>query len=142
MFANERSQAEEDGGVTGTTPMGSHPINLAVRFLLEIVGLIALAWVGWQYGEETYKYLLAIGFPLVAALLWGVFAVPDDPSRSGAAVIAIPGIVRLMLETAFFAAATWSLFAVEATSFAWIYAVILVTHYAVSYRRVLWLIQQ
>ena len=48
--------------------MGSHPINLAVRFLLEIAGLVALAMLGWYYGKGVYKYLLASTLPLVAAV--------------------------------------------------------------------------
>ena len=32
----------------------------------------------------------------------GVFAVPDDPSRSGSAPIAVPGLARLTLEAAVF----------------------------------------
>ena len=122
--------------------MGSHPINLAIRFLLEVTGLVALAWVGWQYGKGSYRYVLAIGFPLIAAVLWGVFAVPDDPSRSGDAVVAIPGILRLILELAFFAAAAWSIIAVGTATMGWVYAVAVIVHYIVSVDRVLWLIQQ
>ena len=122
--------------------MGSHPINLAIRFLLEITGLVALAWMGWQHGNGLYKYVDAIGFPLLAAGAWGVFAVPDDPSRSGDAVIAVPGVFRLALETGFFVTATWSLFAVGAAEFSWIYAATVLVHYAVSYDRVLWLVRQ
>ena len=65
--------------------MGSHPINLAIRFVLEMAGLVALGWMGWHYGKGINGYMLAIGIPLVAAMLWGTFAVPDDPSRSSEA---------------------------------------------------------
>jgi hypothetical protein len=122
--------------------MGSHPINLAVRFILEVAGLLALAWMGWHYGRGLYRYLLAIGIPLLAAILWGVFAVPDDPSRSGDAVVAIPGMLRLILELAYFAAAAWSFFAVGAATVGWIYVTAVIVHYLVSIDRVLWLIQQ
>lgn len=122
--------------------MGSHPINLAFRFVLEIAGLVALAWMGWQCSKGAYRYLYAIGFPVIAAGIWGVFAVPDDPSRSGNAIIAIPGVLRLMLELGFFASATLSLFVVGATSLGWIYAAAVFIHYIASYERVRWLIQQ
>ena len=122
--------------------MGSHPINLATRFVLEIAGLVALGWMGWHYGRGIYKYVLAIGIPLVAAVLWGTFAVPDDPSRSGEAVVQVPGTIRLILEFAFFASATWSLFATGATTYGWIYGIVVLIHYAVSYDRVIWLIHQ
>ena len=122
--------------------MATHPINLALRFLLELAGVFALAWMGWHVGKGLYRYVLAIGFPLAAAVLWGVFAVPDDPSRSGEAVVIIPGVLRLVLEAAFFAAATWSFIVVGATTTGWIYAAVVIAHYVVSYERVAWLIQQ
>ena len=122
--------------------MGSHPINLAIRFVLEIAGLVALGWMGWHYGKGIFRYVLAIGIPLVAAALWGIFAVPDDPSRSGEAVVQIPGTIRLLLELAFFVASTWSLYATGATTICWIYGIVVFVHYVVSYDRVLWLIQQ
>ena len=89
-----------------------------------------------------YRYILAIGLPLIAATLWGVFAVPDDPSRSGDAVVAISGAWRLIIESAFFAIAIWSFFVVGATMTGWIYAVAVVVHYIVSIDRVLWLVRQ
>lgn len=122
--------------------MGSHPVNLAIRFLLELVGLVALGWAGWLIGKGVYGYVLAVGFPLIAACLWGVFAVPDDPSRSDSAVVAIPGILRLLLELGFFAAATWSLLAVGAVKIGWIYAAVVLLHYIASYDRVIWLMKQ
>jgi hypothetical protein len=122
--------------------MGSHPINLAVRFFLEMAGLIALGLFGWHYGKGVYKYVLVLGIPIIAAILWGTFAVIDDPSRSGDAIIQVTGILRLLLELAFFTAAAWSLFFIGAINLGWIYSVLVVAHYLVSYDRVLWLIQQ
>ena len=120
--------------------MGSHPINLAVRFILEIAGLVALGRWGWNQGEGILRYALALGIPILAAVLWGTFAVPDDPSRSGKAPVPVPGSVRLMLELAFFAAATWSLFMAGPSTWAWIFGIAVLIHYAVSYDRILWLI--
>ena len=122
--------------------MGSNPINLAVRFLLEIVALLALGWWGWNQGEGILRFVLALGIPLLAAALWGTFAVPGDPSRSGKAPVPVPGIVRLVLELAILAAATWSLFATGLTALAWIYGIIVLIHYAVSYDRISWLIRK
>ena len=59
--------------------MGSHPVNLAVRFVLEIAGLVALGLLGWQYGAGVYRYISAIGIPLLAAIFWGTFAIRNDP---------------------------------------------------------------
>jgi len=103
--------------------MSSHPINLAVRFLLEIAGLAALVMLGWYCGEGINRYLLALGLPLIAAAFWGIFAVPGDPSRSGETVVQIPGVVRLLLELTFFASATCSLFIISKPILGWMYGV-------------------
>jgi hypothetical protein len=122
--------------------MGSHPINLMVRFLLEITGLVALGLFGWQFGNGVYRYLLSMGLPLTAAIIWGTFSVPDDPSRSGNAVVQIPGIVRLSLELAFFISAIGALIAIDSTNLAWVYAGVALIHHFVSGDRLLWLIRQ
>ena len=122
--------------------MGSNPINLAVRFILEMTGLVALGWWGWNQGEGVLRFMLALGIPFLAAVIWGTFAVPDDPSRSGEARVPVPGIVRLVLELAFFIAATLSLFAVGVTTLGWIYGIAVLIHYVVSYDRVMWLVRQ
>ena len=121
---------------------GSNPINLAVRFILEMTGLVALGWWGWNQGEGVLRFMLALGIPFLAAVIWGTFAVPDDPSRSGEARVPVPGIVRLVLELAFFVAATLSLFAVGVTTLGWIYGIAVLIHYVVSYDRVMWLVRQ
>ena len=82
--------------------MGSHPINLASPFLLEIAALLIFGLWGWGQSEGVLRFIFALGVPLLAAVLWGTFAVPDDPSRSGKAPIPIPGAIRLVLELAFF----------------------------------------
>jgi hypothetical protein len=122
--------------------VGSNPINLAVRFILEIMGLVALGWWGWNRAEGITRFALALGIPLLAAALWGTFAVPDDPSRSGHARVPVPGIVRLIVELAFFSSAAWSLFAVGATMLGWVYCIAVLIHYVVSYDRVAWLVRQ
>lgn len=122
--------------------MGSNPINLALRFILEIAGLVALGWWGWNQGEGILRFVLAFGIPFLVAVLWGTFAVPDDPSRSGGARVPVPGAVRLVLELAFFASATWSIFAADATTLGWIYGIAALIHYVISYDRVMWLVRQ
>jgi hypothetical protein len=66
--------------------MGSNPINLVIRFLLELSALMAMGFWGWNQGKGAFRFVLAFGIPIIAALVWGVFAVPDDPSRSGNAL--------------------------------------------------------
>jgi hypothetical protein len=122
--------------------MGSHPINLAIRFLLELSALVSMGVWGWRQSEGWFRFLLALGIPIIAAVVWGTFAVPNDPSRSGAAPVAVPGFLRLAVELAFFTFATWALYDLGFTKLSWALGVIVALHYITSYDRILWLITQ
>ncbi|GAA3080441.1 hypothetical protein JOF29_004820 [Kribbella aluminosa] len=51
--------------------------NLLLAFLVEILALGVFARWGWDTGGTTVtRVLLAVGLPLVAAVLWGLFAAP------------------------------------------------------------------
>lgn len=119
--------------------MAYHPLNLTLRFLLELAALVAVGAWGWQQREDGLRFALAIGIPLLLAAAWGVFAVPDDPSRSGKAPLSVPGLLRLLFELAFFALAVWALYAIGQTNLGWIFGVVVVLHYLSSYDRMLWL---
>ena len=121
--------------------MGSNPINLAVRFLLEIAALLTMGIWGWQQTDNWLRFGLAAGIPALAASIWGLFAVPDDPSRSGSAPVPIPGIIRLPLEFAFFILSIWMLYNLQYVQLSWILGVTTSIHYAISYDRILWLIR-
>ena len=120
--------------------MGSHPINLAIRFLLEMTALIVVGLWGWKQSESWPRFVLAIGIPILLAVIWGTFAVPDDPSRSGAAPIPVPGVLRLIIELGIFAFATWVLYDMGYSKAWWILGVVVVVHYVVSYDRIIWLL--
>ena len=122
--------------------MGSHPINLAVRFLLELIALLVVGAWGWRQTDSWLKFVLALGIPLLLAIVWGTFAVPDDPSRSGAAPVAVPGILRLLIELVIFGLAVWALYDMGYTSFSWTLAIIVALHYIASYDRIRWLLAQ
>jgi hypothetical protein len=122
--------------------VGSHPLNLALRFLLEIAALVAIGYWGFSRHAGILRYIIGIGGPLLAALLWGTFAVPDDPSRSGKAPVPVPGILRLVLELALFGFAAWALDDAGSSLLALILAIITLIHYALSYDRVAWLVRQ
>jgi hypothetical protein len=122
--------------------MASHPINLALRFLLELSAWGAMGYWGWTQGQGALRWVLAIGLPVIAAALWGTFAVPDDPSRSGRAPVPIPGLVRLALELATFAVGAWTLYGAGYPWLGLIFGAIVVVHYLVSYDRIQWLIRQ
>ena len=122
--------------------MSKHPLNLALRFLLELAAIVAFGAWGYSLTEGGTKIFLAILFPLLFAVLWSVFAVQGDPSRSGKTVVQTPGPVRLILELALFAAATWMLFDLGHTLPFIIYGVVVILHYAFSYDRLAWLLKQ
>ena len=80
--------------------MASNPLNLAFRFFLELAGLFAIGYWGWHTGQGWQRWLLMLGVPLIAAALWGIFRVENDPGR---APVRVPGALRLALELAYFA---------------------------------------
>ena len=119
--------------------MEMNPINLALRFMLEVIALISVGMWGWKFTDQWPHYLLAIGLPVVLAIVWGTFNVPGDPSRSGGAPIVVPGVVRLVIELGVFAIATWALYDLGFIKISFILAVAVIIHYIVSYERIQWL---
>lgn len=122
--------------------MGSNPINLAIRFFLELAALFSMGLWGWKQSDGLLKFFLAIGIPIIAATIWGVFAVPNDPSRSGSAPVPTPGLIRLIFEFIFFAFATWALLDIGYNKLSLLFLIATVVHYIVSYDRILWLVRQ
>jgi hypothetical protein len=120
--------------------VGSHPINLGLRFVLELAALVSMGYWGWKSGTGATRFVLAAGIPIIAGVLWAVTAVPNDPSRSGAAIFATPGLVRLIFELAYFGFAVWALNASGHARLAAIMGAAVIAHYAVSYDRIGWLL--
>ena len=119
-----------------------HPINLALRFLLELAAIFVFGFWGYsQVGGRT-GVLLAVLFPLLFAVLWGVFAVRGDPSRSGKTVVQTPGILRLLLELGLFGLAAWMLFDLDYSLLALILGLTVIIHYIFSFDRITWLLKQ
>lgn len=119
--------------------MGNHPLNLGLRFLLELAALYAMGYWGWTTHTGGARFLWAIGLPLAFATAWGIFRVPNDP---GPAPVAVPGGVRLLLEVVFFGVAVWSLYAAGRENWALVFGILLLVHYALSYDRILWMIKR
>lgn len=120
--------------------MGTHPLNLAFRFLLELSALAALASFGWARFDGVARWLTVFGFPVVFMVLWGVFAVPEDPSRSGNAPVPVAGSIRLGLELALFGVAALALHFADHSRLAVALAASVIVHYAVSWDRIAWLL--
>jgi hypothetical protein len=85
-------------------PTGVHPgpfiaVNLGVRFLLELAMLVALGWVGGEIGSSWLVSVpLAIAFPVLAAVIWGMFIAPKAPRR-------LTDPAKLLVELVLFSAA-------------------------------------
>lgn len=122
--------------------MGTHPLNLAFRFLLEMSALVAVGTLGWARFEGLSRWGLALGLPVLFMVLWGTFAVPDDPSRSGGAPVPVSGAVRLLLELGLFAGAAGALHLAGHTRPAMALAIAVVLHYALSWDRIAWLLER
>ena len=122
--------------------MSSHPLNLTLRFLLELAALACMSVWGWKHGDNWLRFVLAIGLPIIAAIVWATFAVPDDPSRSGNAPVPVPGIIRLIIELAIFGSAVWALFNSGLSTLSLIMGIIVIVHYFVSYDRIQWLLSK
>ena len=122
--------------------MSQNPINLAVRFILELAALAALAYWGWTQHSGILRYLLTVSLPVLGAVLWGVFAVPGDRSRSGDAPVPVPGILRLLLELLLFGFAAWCLYDAGLVLLANIFGIVVLVHYIISYDRIIWLLRK
>ena len=77
--------------------------SLALAFALELCGLAAYGWWGVQAGTTGLsRAALGVGAPLVAAVLWAVFAAPR-------AAVSSPALA-VLVQVAFFAGAALVLF--------------------------------
>ncbi|WP_247235422.1 YrdB family protein [Telluribacter sp. SYSU D00476] len=119
--------------------MSQHPINLGIRFLLEIAALVAVGMWGWQKPEGNMRYVLVVLLPVLLAALWGVFRVPNDP---GVPPVQVSGVVRLLIEAFVFGSAVAALYDLGQLRNSIVLAGLLLVHYLVSYDRVQWLLRQ
>ena len=122
--------------------VSKHPVNGAVRFLLELGAITTYAIWGYNQSDTAMRILLAIMLPLGFALLWGIFAVRNDPSRSGKTVVQTPGWIRLLLELSLFTGATWMLLDLDYQLLGWSFGGVVAVHYLISVDRMRWLLHQ
>ncbi|MDH5597485.1 MAG: YrdB family protein [Cyclobacteriaceae bacterium] len=121
--------------------MGYHPLNLALRFLLELCVLISSGYMMYVTQEGALRYIGMIGFPLLLAAIWVIFAVRGDKSRSGNTVVPTRGLIRLLLELGFFCIGGLSIYKVGFELYVVPYALIVAGHYLISYDRIAWLLK-
>jgi Protein of unknown function (DUF2568) len=100
--------------------------NDGLRFLLELAALGSLAYWGFSEYGGAVQWLLGLGAPLLAAVVWGMFVAPKasrptvDP-------------IRLVLEVAVFGAGVAALFAAGRTALALVFAALVVVHLGLTF---------
>lgn len=112
--------------------------NLVLRFLLELAAWTGFAWGGWQLGS----WPLGMGLLVLTVVLWGVFNVPNDPSRGGRAPVAVSGPVRLVIELLVLGGGAVMFWLGGAPAIAIGLAVLNVVHHAFALNRIRWLLRQ
>ena len=121
--------------------MSRKSLNLLLRFLLELIALVVTGIWGYHLSDSWTRFMWAILFPVLFATLWGVYAVREDPARSGKTVIPTPGIVRLLLELGLFGVATWMMMDLGYKVNGAIFGGVVLIHYLLSLDRVRWLMK-
>lgn len=100
------------------------PANRGLRFLLEVLALLAIAYWGFQSADSlVLGVALGLAAPLVVAVVWGVFGSPR-------AAIPVSDRGRLLLEGLVFGSATAGLFAVGQPVLAGLFAALVVGNHA------------
>ncbi|MGX9143523.1 YrdB family protein [Mesorhizobium sp. 128a] len=122
--------------------MGKAWWNLTLRFLLELAALLGLGMGGWSLSGGWLRWTFAVGLPLIAAVLWGTFAVPNDPSRSGRAPVPVPGALRLVLELVILFGGGAGFHLAGYTTISIVVVALIVISYAFSLDRLGWLLKQ
>ncbi|HEY2778467.1 MAG TPA: YrdB family protein [Gaiellaceae bacterium] len=92
-------------------------LNLALKFLLELAAVAAVALWGASVEHGVTAVVLAIGLPAVVAVLWGTLAAPRARHR-------LPLRVRAPFELGVFALAALALWGAESASLAAAFAVL------------------
>lgn len=124
------------------TPPEMRTWNLAVRLGLELAALTGLGLAAWSQTTGAARAVAPIAAPLAAAVLWGTFNVPDDPSRSGRAPVEVSGRVRLGVELLIFGGG-WIAYGIAGYPVTGaVLAAATVLHYLVARERLRWLLSK
>jgi hypothetical protein len=110
------------------------PLNLLLAFLLELFMLVIFIIFGLEINP-----IWALIFPLLAAVIWGIFRVDNDP---GKAIVKIPGALRLVIEIGLFSLAAVCLAIMSQDELALLFMITVAIHYLISFEHVVWLLRQ
>ena len=96
--------------------------NLALALFLEIAMLVALGYAGWAATDiQWLRYLLLIGWPALAIVLWAIWAAPKSGRR-------LPAPALLVFKAAIFGVTTFLLWAAGTTSAALLFGALAAIH--------------
>ncbi len=123
------------------TPPSMAGWNLALRFGLELAALAGLGAAAWKLSSGPLRWPMMLVVPAVAATVWGIFNVLDDPSRSGSAPVEVTGWSRIIIELVVLGAGAAAVILVVNRDVGIAFAVLIAAHYAVSWSRVEWLVR-
>ena len=115
--------------------------NLALRFLLELAMLASLAVAPAIALDGWSRWIWVVIAPIGAMGLWGSFATPDDPSRSGSTIVPTPGPVRLLLELGLFTVGVGLLVWAGLWQLAAAFAAGVIVHYLAWPARIRWMMK-
>ncbi len=102
-------------------------INLALSFLLELAMLVAFGYWGFNTGSSTIvHWILGLGVPVVAIVIWSVFNAPLSKRR-------LTRTPRIILEVVMFSLGALVLAVVGQTTWAAIFAVFIVVNQILIY---------
>ncbi|WP_083402114.1 YrdB family protein [Bacillus sp. MUM 116] len=101
-------------------------INLMLRFLLELVSLFFMGYWGYKTGNGPVQWVLAIGAPLIMAVIWGAMGAPK-------AAIQLSAPLHLVLEIIVFGLPVLLFGAVGKTEIAWIFGCLLIVNRILIY---------
>ena len=97
-------------------------LNLAVRFLLELCMLAAVAFWGFKTQSSwVMKILFGIGLPVLIATLWGMFLAPK-------ATRPLSGASFLTIELVLFSTGAFALFASGKPTLGLVYTVTVIVN--------------
>jgi hypothetical protein len=95
-------------------------VNLAAAFFLETAMIISLGYFGYQYPQTMLmKYVLMIGFPFIATILWGFLAAPKSKHR-------LQKLPRLIFALTIFGTAIFLLNSTGKTMLAAVFAILVI----------------
>lgn len=93
-------------------------MNQILAFLLELGMFFSISYWGFSQGKNTFtKWTIAIICVAASITLWGIFAAPNSQTR-----LHFP--IRLLFELAMFLIASFLLYKLNYTTFAFLFALL------------------